>query len=364
MKRKLSIFTLLILILVTLPFLARGVNKDNINYKSLNKSLKNQFVPNKIVEECRDRLYLAINEKCFDNIVVNYEKNDPNLILPLIVYLAEDSKLNLKCHDLTHRAGAIISSSITVKDILLLDFNYCNYGLQHGALDALTKVEKLDSDYIQLLCNSLAKGDYLIGNCNHTLGHIIVEHIEANPNSAVKLCEKDKTGACINGVLMSFLQGYGNPINYEHYFTDKDKISTVLSTLCSKMPTKHIGRCTILFPAYAYKYFPEDLDMVNYLCEPLSEFEKRSCYRGIAQGVSILGIDNSEIEKDTIVKKCRQLDNYSDQCFIGYALYLLNNHNKPNFEVCNGLLGLELKYCNVGLEMFKGGVINERYSLS
>jgi hypothetical protein len=364
MKKKVTLVALLFSIILSITLLSKQINKEGIDYKTLNKSLAADFLTNNVIEECRVKLYQDIDDKCFDNIIKGYEKSNPKFLLPTITYLAKDNKLSLKCHNLTHRAGVIISDSVKVKDILLLDFNYCNYGLQHGALDVLAEIEKLDTAYIQLLCNSLPKNETLLNNCNHTLGHIIVEYSEANPNSAIKLCKKDKTGACINGVMMSFLQGYGDPQKYEKFFYNKNEISSYLLSLCENSPEGERDKCIILFPAFAYKYFPNDPEMVNYLCSSLPEYEKRSCYRGIASGVAILGTQDQSVEKTNILNKCRELDAYLDQCLIGYALYLLvNTLPGTEIEVCSGLYELELKFCNIGLAMRNGGKVDEKYNI-
>ena len=364
MKKKVIILALLFSVIVSIAFVSLQMFKKGLDYKTLNKSLSAEFVANKLLIECRDSLYISLEDICFENIINGYKKSNPELLLPTITYLAKDVKLSLNCHGLTHRAGAIISDSVKVKDILLLDFSYCNYGLQHGVLDVLAKVEKLDSTYIQLLCNSLPKSETLINNCNHTLGHIIVEYVDANPYSALKLCGKDKTGACIHGVMMSFLQGYGDPRKYEKYFYNKNEIASYLMSLCENSPEGEKDKCITLFPAFAYKYFPTDPGMVNYLCSSLSEYEKRSCYRGVASGVAILGNDDSSVVKTNILNNCRELNTYMDQCLIGYALYLLVNAAPGmDFEVCGDLYELELTYCNIGVEMKKGGKIDEKYSI-
>ena len=364
MKKKVSFTALLLSIILSITLLILQINKGGFDYETLNKSLAVEFVTNNVIEECRVKLNQDINDNCFDNIINGYEKSKPGLILPTITYLAKDNKLSLKCHELTHRAGVIISNSVKVKDILLLDFNYCNYGLQHGALDVIAEKEKLDSAYIQLLCNSLPKNINLMNNCNHTLGHIIVEYTENDPNSALKLCGKDKTGACIHGVMMSFLQGYGDPKKYEKYFYNKNEISSFLMSLCENSPEGERDKCVILFPAFAYKYFPNDPEMINYLCGNLSEYEKRACYRGVASGVAILGGQDPSVEKTNILKKCRKLETYIDQCLIGYALFLLvNTAPGTDIEACSDLYGVELKYCNIGLEMRNGGKIDEKYNI-
>lgn len=364
MKKKISILALVFSIIISIALLSLKISNNGFDYKTLNKSISADFFANKVVIECRDKLYLDLNDNCFEDIIKSYAKNEPKLLLPTIIYLAKDIKLSLNCHLLTHRAGVIISDSIKIKDILLLDFNYCNYGLQHGVLDVLAKVEKLDTSYIQLLCSSLPKNENLMNNCNHTLGHIIVEYTDNEPNSALRLCKKDSTGACIHGVMMSFLQGYGDPQKYEKYFKNKNEIASFLMSLCENSPAEEIDKCVILFPAFAYKYFPNDPDMVNFLCNKLSEYERRSCYRGVASGVAILATNDSSVVKTNILNNCRKLDTYFDQCLIGYALYLLvNTAPGMSFEVCSDLYGIEYKYCNIGLELKNGGKVDEIYRI-
>ena len=364
MKKKVSFTALFVLIILSITLLSLQIKKGGFDYETLNKSLAAEFVTNNIIEECRFKLYLDIDDNCFDKIIKGYEISNPRLILPTITYLANDNKLSLKCHGLSHRAGVIISDSVKVKDILLLDFNYCNYGLQHGALDVIAEKEKLDSAYIQLLCNSLPRDENLMNNCNHALGHIIVEYTESDPISALKLCGKDKTGACIHGAMMSFLEGYGDRKKYEKNFSNKNEITAFLMSLCENSPEGERDKCIILFPAFAYKYFPNDPEMVNYLCRNLSEYEKRSCYRGVASGVALLGTQDPSVDKINILNKCRELDTYLDQCLIGYALYLLvNTVPGTDIDVCNDLYELELKYCNIGLEMRNGGKIDEKYNI-
>ena len=124
MKKKVSFTALLLSIILSITLLILQINKGGFDYETLNKSLAVEFVTNNVIEECRVKLNQDINDNCFDNIINGYEKSKPGLILPTITYLAKDNKLSLKCHELTHRAGVIISNSVKVKDILLLDFNY------------------------------------------------------------------------------------------------------------------------------------------------------------------------------------------------------------------------------------------------
>ena len=365
MKKKISILTIFLSLSLALTIILFSRNESELDYKSLNKTLSIEFSTNAIVEGCKEKMYLDIKTSCLDGLIENYKKNEPNMLLPLITYFAKDSKLSVKCHELTHRAGAIISDSVSIKDILLLDFNYCNYGLQHGVLDVLAKVNKLDSNYIQILCGSLPTGEHLKNNCNHTLGHIIVEYLDPNPKSAVKLCANDTTGACINGVLMSYLQGYGNTVESENLFKNKTNIYSLLMELCSNVPAGQMGKCTILFPAFAYKFFPNDPMMIENLCNLLSEKGRRSCYRGIASAVAIGNIGNTAGIEGEIINKCRELDNYKDQCFIGYAIFLLvNTYTAPDLEVCDDLYDLELEYCRVGLKIVIGEKVDKRYEIN
>jgi hypothetical protein len=339
-----------------------------ITLYDLNKAFNNNYINNK-GEVCREKLKENISDLCFDellkerDLVINPEKS-----ISLLNYILDDPEILYRCHFLAHKVGGNIAKYITLDSILSLNYNNCNYGFQHGVLDILVKSEKPKIDEIIDLCNSKPPNSYLIGNCQHALGHIIVSFFTDLPNEAVKFCSNDLSGVCLSGVMMSFLQNYGNPFNYDNYFNNKNTVIETIYNLCKNNSNIYSIKCIETLPAFAIKYHPENLSFLIKICNGLDGKFKKACYRGVATSHFLVLDDEIDALVNNIYKVCNLDDADRDQCLIGLSLVLavVNNRDTVNLDnlYCKKYFSKnDYELCNIGLLLFNNKEIPSSYSL-
>lgn len=366
MKKYISIF--LLIVTIFLAFIFSNSNKE-ITLHDLEKAFKNKYINNSKNELCREKLKYNINDSCFDKLLKEKEFIiNPVESISFLNYLIEDPEILYRCHFLAHKVGGNIAKYITLDSILALNYNNCNYGFQHGVLDILIKSEKPKIDEIIELCNSKPPNSYLLGNCQHALGHIIVSFFTDLPNEAVKFCSNDLSGVCLSGVMMSFLQNYGNPLNYENYFNNKSTIINNIYNLCKMNSNVYSIKCIETLPAFAIKYHPENLSFLIKICNGLEGKYKKACYRGVATSHFLVLDDKLDIIVNNINKVCNLVDADRDQCLIGLSLVLSVVNNRDTFDLnnlyCKKYFSKnDYELCNIGYLLFNNEEIPSRYSL-
>lgn len=362
MKKKFAFLAFFIsLFLIVLSF---DRDNDKVSLDSLNLASNKSIFLESYNEECRERLYRNLDDICLDKILYKIISDKPEKSISLLEGLITDEKFSYRCHALAHKVGKYLSNYISLENIALFDYNNCNYGFQHGALDSIITSQKPEITYLQRVCSEKAPNDYLKGNCNHALGHIIVSFFESDPFKAVKFCGDDNSGICLSGLMMSYIQGYGNPNYYSKYFVDNNLLYVNIEKLCMLKSGFLANKCLETAPAFIYRFYPNEFEMVDILCNKLEDSNKKSCYRGIASSYLLVFDKKKDDLINDITNICRSLKEHKDQCFIGLSLTfsVLANDNKAEInDICKLFKDDELMFCQVGVAMKNNVKVDNKY---
>jgi hypothetical protein len=355
------------------------------------------------IEPYIDCLYEVNKDKtsmCLEGVVEGFIEKDRGSDALLLIKAIEDNNESLisNCRYLSERVGKVFRDKISLKSLLLLDFDKCGYGFHIGVFGTIDINSLKDNKLLTLVketCNSNdGSGVYesKVGEiCYKAVANILVsESSKLEPLESREFCMQagDPEGVCLSKILENYVIGIEGSKLGKDLFSNKEKVVESLLYYCKSEGIDNTVKCLTYAIANIFTHNEKLIYLVADYCAQVGVDLSKRCYREIAKGFN-LAIESSyrrdnqiaygkEIDKEQIFKifvenqlnYCKFLGevvgvykDLVDQCKIGLSIVLLEYYEIDEGEICKYFIKKDYILCRVGLKIFKGESIANKYKL-
>jgi hypothetical protein len=361
--------------------------------------------------DCLYEVNKDISNKCIESEIKSLiDRGEASKALHLIKALdTNKEKFLVNCPYLAERIGKVFNNITDIESLLLIDFEYCNYGFQIGVFGEIDKGFLKDKNMLSLIKQSCNK--YIIegqnkdkesGACHKGIANILTSTpSKLGPLESRDFCLaiEDPEGVCLSNLLKNYV-GKGSSKSSKGLFANKDKVVETLLNFCKSEAVDNTKNCLTGAITNIFAHNEKLVYLIADYCAKVKLDISKSCYREIAKGFNIATesayikensdpglageaiyqdsyenlVDKTQIFKiftENLPKYCNFLDDvvelnkeYVDQCYIGFALVLLQYYELDEKEVCKYFNKTEYGLCKVGIKINKGKSIDDKYKVA
>lgn len=400
-KRVGALFAVAGIILISFVLSNQILSDGEVNYNKVVLSYEERT--DFQIEPYIDCLYEVnkdITNMCLEGVVEGFIEKDRGSDALLLIKAIDDNNESLisNCRYLSERVGKVFRDKISIKSLLLLDFDKCGFGFHIGVFGTID-INSLKDDKLLTIVKEACNSNDVSGVYNSKAGEIcykavanvlVSESSKLDPLESRDFCilAGDPEGVCLSKVLENYVIGIESSKLGEDLFSDKEKVVESLLYYCKSAGIDNTAKCLTFAIANIFTHNEKLIYLVADYCAQVGVNLSKSCYREIAMGFN-LAIESSyrkdnqiafgeEIDKEQIFKifvenqpnYCKFLGevvgvykDLVDQCQIGLSLVLLEYYEIDEGEVCKYFNKKDYGLCRAGLKIFKGESIANKYKL-
>jgi hypothetical protein len=400
-KIVLALFTLVSIIFIGSFFSSQILPGNNVKVNKIILSYEEGEDFN--IEPYIDCLYEINKDKtnmCLERVIEGFiEKGRGSDALLLIKAIEEnDESLISNCLYLSERVGKVFRDKISLKSLLLLDFDKCNYGFHIGVFGTIDINSMKDNKLLTLVketCNSNDGSgfyDSKMGEiCYKAIANILVsDSSKLDPMESRAFCSQagDPEGVCLSKILENYVTEVESSKLGKDLFSNKEKVVESLLYYCKSEGIDNTAKCLTYAIANIFTHNEKLIYLAADYCAQVGVDLSKRCYREMAKGFN-LAIESSyrrdnqiaygkEIDKERIFKifienqlnYCKFLGevvgvykDLVDQCQIGLAIVLLEYYEIDEGEACKYFNKKDYFLCKVAVKIHKGESIASKYEL-
>lgn len=351
-----------------------------------------------------------ISNKCIESEIQSLiDKGKASEVLHLIKALDENKgNFIVNCDYLAERIGKVFNNITDLGSLLIIDFSYCNYGFQMGVFGEIDEGFLTDKNMIKVVkeaCSTYISDegykDSESSACYEGIANILTTiPRDLDPLGSRDFCLSigDPEGACVNMLLKNYMHVGSSKLSKD-LFADKESVVETLLNYCKSEAGDNTKICLANVIANILIHNEKLVYLVADYCSKVKLDLSKRCYREIANGFNLATEsafikENSELGKvgervfidryDKVTylpqilkiftenqpKYCNFLENvvglskeYVDQCYIGYALVLLEYYNIEDAKLCTYFNKNKYELCKIGIKINNGKSIEAKYKI-
>jgi hypothetical protein len=351
--------------------------------------------------DCLYELNMDKSSKCIEGEVKSLiGKGKASDVLQIIrVMDKNEENIFTNCQYVAERIGKVFNNITDLESLLGIDFSFCNYGFQMGVFGEIDENFLKDDAMLILVKKSCA--DYITragpngeesGACHKSIANILTGSASTlNPLESKEFCLAigDLEGVCLSSLLKNYVVNSSSSKLSKDLFSNKEVVVETLLNFCKGGGVDQTRNCLTEAIAILFAFNEKLVYLVADYCAEIKLNIRKSCYREIANGFnkaieSVYSKENQEsvnkavepakilkIFIDNQPKYCSFLEDvvelgneYVDQCYIGFALVLLEYYEIDKDKVCKYFNKKEYGLCRVGVKIHKGGSIEAKYKVA